>query len=268
MFQQYYALSLPPFGRALPPDKLFLSNAMEEGLARLQYAVQNQEPAALVGDVGSGKTTLLRALQHRLDGQQHKVVYLPNAMASPRTLLRELAHALTLQPDWMTADVALQIRDALAQRYLDRGLVTVLFLDEAHNLPLTTLEHLRVLTNFQQETLNPLVLLFAAQLYFLEQLKQAPYQPLNQRLIQRYRLPPLALQETLAYIQHHLDYAGAPRPLFGDEALQRIHQATKGCPRKINRVCTECLLVGATEQHDVIEQNTVERVLNDLEAIL
>lgn len=266
--QQTYGLDKAPFGRALPPDRLFLSPAMEEALARLHHAVQRQEPAALVGEVGCGKTTLLRAFTRQLDEQQHKVLYLPTAAASPRALLRELARRLHLQPGWLAPEVAEQVRQALLQRYLDQNLLTVLLLDEAQNLSLSALEHLRVLTNFELETQAPLIVLFSAQPYFLDQLKATPYQALNQRLVQRYRLPLLSLEETLAYIRHHLDYAGAPRPLFADEALQRIYHATKGCPRKINRVCSDSLLVGALEKTDLIGETIVNRVIHDLDGML
>jgi len=267
MFQQCYGLTQVPFGRALPPDKLFCSQPMQEALARLRYAVQQQEPALLVGEVGVGKTTLLRALAHQLDSSC-QVCYLPMTNASPRTLLRELALSLDLQPNWLTADVTRQVRDALAERAQHQELLTVLLVDEAHNLPLETLEHLRVLTNFELETRSPLVVLFSAQPVFLELLKRPPYQALNQRLVQRYQLPPLTLEDTLAYIRHHLELAGAPRPLFEDDALQLLFQAAKGGPRKINRLCTEALLVGSLEHKDVIGPNLLKRVIRDLEGLL
>jgi len=267
MFRQYYGLTHTPFGRNLPPDKLFLSQPMQEALARLRYAVQQREPATLLGEVGVGKTTLLRALAHQLDDQPCHVCYLPMTNASPRTLLRELALSLDLQPNWLTADVTRQVRDALYQREQQHELLTVLLVDEAHNLPLATLEHLRVLTNFDLETLSPLVVLFSAQPLFLEQLKRPPYQALNQRLIQRYLLPPLDLEDSLAYIRHHLEHAGAPRPLFENEALQILFQVSKGCPRKINRLCTDALLLGTLENAEVIGPTLVKRVARDLEGL-
>jgi type II secretory pathway predicted ATPase ExeA len=100
---------------------------------------------------------------------------------------------------------------------------------------------------------------------FLDRLKLSAYQSINQRIGVRYRLTPMDLPETLAYIAHHLKVAGAPHPLFEDEALELVYHATKGVARKINLLCTHALLAGTAESRKVIGSGIIKRVLNDFD---
>ena len=62
MFRRFYGLREKPFSKTPDPRFLYLSSGHREALARLQYAVEEREPALLTGEIGSGKTTISRAL--------------------------------------------------------------------------------------------------------------------------------------------------------------------------------------------------------------
>lgn len=79
----------------------------------------------------------------------------------------------------------------------------------------------------------------------------------------RYPLRPFHLQETIAYIKHHLRVAGSPNPIFADAFLSGVYDHTKGVPRQINNLCRSALLLGATENKQILAESDLKRVIHD-----
>jgi len=97
-------------------------------------------------------------------------------------------------------------------------------------------------------------------------LRLSTNQAFFQRLAVRYHLPPLDLQNCIAYIKHHLQLAGHHgAPLFADDAMTRIFDYTKGIPRQINLVCTTALLSGMIDKKEVIDEATIRKVGTDMD---
>jgi len=96
-------------------------------------------------------------------------------------------------------------------------------------------------------------------------LRFAPYKALYQRIAVRYHLKPFDLEETAGYIRHHLRVAGHQRQLFSDSFLSAVYDHTKGVARKIINLCRSALLLGVTEQKQILDETDLKRVLLDME---
>jgi general secretion pathway protein A len=87
---------------------------------------------------------------------------------------------------------------------------------------------------------------------------------LEERIAVKCLLRRLTQTETLAYVQHRLQAAGAERPLFSDAALEAVHQHSLGVPRRINRLCDLALLVGFAEEATTIEAPQIDAISEEL----
>lgn len=58
MYRSHFALTAHPFGKDLPVDALFLSNAAQELQVRLEHLIQLRGIGLVTGEAGSGKTTI------------------------------------------------------------------------------------------------------------------------------------------------------------------------------------------------------------------
>ncbi len=67
-------------------------------------------------------------------------------------------------------------------------------------------------------------------------LAMAVHESLSQRLVVRHHLTGLARDEVDAYVKHRLRLAGCELPVFEEAAIEALSQATRGLPRKINRI--------------------------------
>ena len=74
--------------------------------------------------------------------------------------------------------------------------------------------------------------------------------------------------QALGYIRHHLRTTAFEGQLFSDSSLADLYDHTKGVVRKRNKVCCSALLLGVTEQKQVLDETDLRRVTHDLEGQL
>jgi type II secretory pathway predicted ATPase ExeA len=222
----------------------------------LEYAVEEKELALLVGDIGSGKTTLSRALIDRL-GDSRPVVLLINPRLTPTQLLRTIAAGLGIEPGRFRNEILDQIHTKLFELY-EAGREPVLIIDEAQLIPTkATFDEIRLLTNFQLDDQNLLSVLLIGQPELETRIDRFAYAPLRQRIGMRYRLGPLTLEETIAYIEHRIRVGGGARNPFSRAAMEEIYATSGGVPRLINTLATTALLDAFGEDAETIDPGRV-----------
>jgi len=256
MFEDFFGFTTKPFGKTPDPGFLFESPQHKEALARLEYAVEEKDLALLVGDIGSGKTTLSRALIDRI-GEARPVVLLINPRLTPAQLLRSVAAGLGLAPSRYRNELLDQIHTRLFELYEEKR-EPVLMIDEAQLIPgKSTFDEIRLLTNFQLDEQNLLSVVLIGQPELETRLDRAHFAPLRQRIGLRYRLGPLSLAETIAYIEHRVRVAGGARNPFTSAAMSRIHALSGGIPRLINTLATTALLEAFGDDSATIDTDRI-----------
>ena len=259
----YYNFSQTPFSRSIPADDLFPSGGHQEIQGRLAFALSDRFPALITGDIGTGKSTALRAFVHSLDHNLHPLVYLSNPRLNTATLYSQILLALQVEPAHAFTRLLPQLHDTL-QNLARKNRYPLLVIDEAHLLPSELFDQLRFLLNDDFDANSLLTLVLLGQPDLAAKLRFAPYQALNQRIAVRYALPPLDLEETASYVKHQLRLAGYHNQLFSDAFVADLHHHAKGVPRLINNICRAALLLGATENKQILDETDLKRVLLDL----
>ena len=262
MFEEHFGLQTKPFGKTPDPAFLYESGQHREALARLEYAVDEKELAVLVGDIGSGKTMLSRALIDRV-GEARPVVLLINPRLTPMQLLRSIARGLELEPPRFRNDVLDQLHTRLYELY-EQKREPLLIIDEAQLIPSkATFDEIRLLTNFQLDDQNLLSVVLVGQPELEARLDREAYAPLRQRIGMRYSLGPLALDETVQYIEHRIRVAGGARNPFTRAAMEEIHLLSGGVPRLINTLATTALLDAFGEDAFEVEPSRITSAARD-----
>ena len=141
----------------------------------------------------------------------------------------------------------------------------LLLVDEAQNLPLETIEELRMLSNFQQDG-KPLLQSFLLGQEELQPILRAPnMEQFRQRIVASCHLSPLTMEECGEYIEYRMRNAGwEGESLFSDGAKTEIFQFTKGIPRKINTFMDRVLLFGFLENLSGITSEHIAKVMTEV----
>lgn len=267
MYLDFYGFRAEPFHITPDPDFLYLSPSHKEALAAIIYGVQQRKGfITITGEVGLGKTTVVRTYLERYDRQSIKTVLVFNANVSFKGLLRVIYRELGLDPpDLDPYEMVHELHTLLIKEYQD-GWNVVLIIDEAQNMPVETLENLRMLSNLEstKDKLLQIILIGQTELENLLNLKQL--RQLKQRIAIRTSLRPLTPKESADYIRHRLSLVQTePRELFTQKALDLIIQEAQGIPRKINILCDNAFITGFGYGRKTITPKIVREVIHDLE---
>jgi general secretion pathway protein A len=270
MYEAHWQLDSRPFESAADPRFYYPSEVHQGALLKLRYAVENRRGGALVcGAAGSGKTLVLHTLRRLLPEQFSPLVYLAFPLMSERELLAWLADELYPQPAGPVQGLDQNLR-RIERSLIDNaaaGRQAVLVLDEAHLLvDRPVIETVRLLLNFEDQGQPLLTLLLVGQPALLPALDRLP--GFEERLDVKCLLRAFTPEETAAYVQHRMQAAGAREDVFRSDALEALHQLTRGNPRRINRLCDLALLIGYAEDQAIVTASHLEAVSSELTAVV
>jgi len=266
MYQHHYGFTRLPFAKDIPATALFDAPGQAELCTRLSFLLKQRGIGLVTGETGSGKSTALRRFVANLDKAHHTVIYLANPILGLSGIYREILAELGHDTPFGKPKTVARIRQAFAEQLQTKHRLPLVILDEAHLLPPTVFEPLRLLFSAEMDSQSLGVLLLVGQPELRHTLRHAPYEAFYQRISNQYQLPPLDLAQTIAYVRHQIEFSGYKAgPLFTDDALARIYESTKGVPRLINRLCETALVVGLADQKQILEESTIRKALAELE---
>jgi general secretion pathway protein A len=266
MYEPYWQLDARPFDHSADSRFYFPGPSQQAALLKLRYVIENRRGAAmLAGEAGLGKTLVAQTLLRQLGDTFRPRVHLVFPQMPPEQLLALLADQFTAAPAAGTQTVGQSLKriESGLTEYSKTGHHAVIIIDEAHLLRESRLlETIRLLLNLEHHSQPLATFLLVGQTGLAIDVQRAVQ--LDERLAVKCLLARLTADETKSYMQHRLAAAGARRPIFDDEAMERIHQLTHGIPRRINRLCDLALLVGYGEELKTLGRQHVESIHDEL----
>jgi general secretion pathway protein A len=269
MYLNFYNLRKQPFHITPDPEFLYLSPSHKEALAAIIYGIEKRKGfVAIVGAVGVGKTTILRSYLERADRERLKIIYVFNAKLTFEGLLRTIYQELELPVETNdVVEMTNRLYEVLIEEYR-KGNTMVLVIDEAQNMPLDTLENLRMLSNLETSKDKLVQIVLIGQPEFEEELKQHRLRQLRQRLAIRSTILPLTEDESAEYIRYRLQKAGADvSSVFTRSAMKAVIKKARGIPRVINVLCDNALITGYGYRKQPVTRAIVKEIIRDFDGL-
>jgi general secretion pathway protein A len=266
MYLDFYGLREKPFNLTPDPRFIYLSKNHREAFAHLLYGINNRAGFILLtGEVGSGKTTVLRSLLSQLDGDHFRTALIFNPCLSSPELIQNINREFAIQPNTPTGTSLLDGLNPFLLRQNSEGRTVVLVIDEAQNLEAPVLEQIRLISNLETDRDKLIQIVLSGQPEFVNILKKKEMHQLSQRITVRCHLKSMDFEDTVAYVNHRLEVAGArSRDLFHKSALRLIYRYSRGLPRLINAACDRALLTGYTRDAERVSSRIVAAALKDM----
>ncbi len=266
MYLEHFGLDEPPFKITPITDFFFSGSSRGEILEALIYAITSSEGIIkITGEVGSGKTMLCRMLLERLPAQVEPV-YLANPSLSREEMLYAIADGLGLDLEGQRVNVILQTLQTLLEQKVQQGKRVVILVDEAHAMPLDTLEELRLLYNMQVGDHKLLQIVLFGQPELNDKLDQPNMRQLKDRIVHHFIMLPLSKNIIESYLMFRMRAAGYRGPdVFSTSAIKLIGSASHGLMRRVNILADKALLAAFVANTHNIDTQHVQAAIRDSE---
>ena len=259
--QSHYGFTRMPFARDIPPQALHPHPSHREAIARIDWCVSQRQLGVISGEVGAGKTVAVRAALAQLEPSRHQIIADPTI--TMRGIHTQIVTALGGTPAFYSGVLASQTAALLAGELDERARLPVVVIDEAHLLTNTDLEALRMLTNVDMDTGSHFAMLLIGQPTLRRRLKLAVLAALDQRISTRYTITGMGAVDTTDYIRQHLKFAGRSDPLFSDDAIHAIHQASRGYPRAVNNLAIAALIATYAADKAIVDLTAAQSAITE-----
>lgn len=267
MYLSFFHLKKQPFHITPDPEFLYLSPSHKEALAAIIYGIEQRKGfVAIIGPIGVGKTTILRSYLETAERKRLKIVYVFNANLTFEGLLKTIYQELGLRIESNDVpEMVNRLYEVLIEEYR-QGNTVVLVVDEAQNMPVDTLENLRMISNLETSKDKLIQIVLVGQLEFAERLNIERLRQLKQRVAIRSTILPLTKDESFEYVKFRLHKAGSnPASVFTVPALKRIVRKSEGIPRVINILCDNALITGFGYQRKPVTKKIVKEIIRDFD---
>ncbi len=264
MIEEYWGLKEKPFSNTPDMHFLFPAEDFDEAKARLLYNIKELGGGLtlITGSIGSGKTFLAYAVKDELEKDKYPVSLLINPMLSATGFLKEILSHFGIEKVPRYRVKLMKILEEFLIHTHQKKRVGVVLIDEGQLLRKSVIEEIRILLNLETAKEKLIQIAIFGQPELKKKLSKMPQ--VRQRINIKYNLGALSKEETIEYIKHRCNVAGAKDKIFTPTALDEIFKFSKGIPRVINNICQNALFVGWMKEVKNIGNEIIRDVVEEL----
>lgn len=261
----YYGMTHNPFDKEA--KEVIETIDYNEMCYRLNYLKDLLGIGVLTGRPGTGKTFALRQFVTSLNPNVYKVSYLQLTTVSVSDFYQQFAEKLGLEPKGRKAALFRQIQERIQELYDLEHVTPIFVIDEAQFLSGAIFLELMLLMNFGMDGQKKCVIILAGLPQLGQTLQRAQFEAFRQRIVTTYQVMGLEPTEITTYVTTKLKAAGVREPLFSPEVIETLASSAGNSMRKLNRLLTQCLIIGAKKKQRTIDHETVFQANSELSFI-
>lgn len=261
----FFGLVDHPF-RLTPDTKYFFPSSKHKTvLDVIRYGINRGDGFIVVtGAPGAGKTMLLRVLLKELDSSIETALIISPTL-EPKELLQAILEDLGLSFRHSdTKERLIKIFREYLVKLEKNGKKLLLIIDEAQQLPIASIEEIRLLSNLETEEKKLFQIMLVGQPSLGIKLRSPELSQLTQRITIWESIEHLSPEETIWYVRHRLGLAGGAHIPIEKEAEKLLYKTTRGIPRLINKVMDRTLLATASKLQRRITKETLKEAILSL----
>ena len=265
MFKGFYGLSVNPFDKHFFSEKdAFYSKDHKEATGRLSYLKNIRGIGVFTAAPGFGKTFALRCFAKSLDRNLHNVAYICLSTVSLTEFYRQFCAILGIDAPYGKPAMFKAIQDRLFHLFKEKKKPVLLIIDEAHELSAAILKDLKMIMNHDFDSVNCFTIVLAGEPHLNRILEKPIHEALRQRIAIHYSFSGLSDDETERYVLHKLRIAGAAESILGNGTLPAIVGYARGCPRLLDNLMNEALMLGAQLEKQSLDTEVMMAAANNL----
>ncbi|MDX1353437.1 MAG: AAA family ATPase, partial [Thiomicrorhabdus sp.] len=265
MFERI-GLTESPFPVTPDARHYFCSQRLESHVLELMHCIHMRKGFLLfTADIGLGKSTLSRYLINHLEEQKTDVSLVLNTFLQGVELLKAINEDFGLTVEGGVKAQLDALNGFLLQQYQQQRNCLII-IDDAQNLSTESLEMIRLISNFEVSTDKLVQILLIAQPEIMLTLNLPQIRQLKSRIALHIELEPFTEQEVLDYVYFRLNSAQNYYHIqLTQKAGKKLHQLSKGYPRRINLIMDRALYALLVDATTIIDDKLITLANNDIE---
>ncbi len=232
--------------------------------ARLNQLLQTNGIGLVTGKSGSGKTCSVRDFVSNLNDKLYKVVYTSLSTTTLSQFYKELAYQLDIEPMHHKVDMHKQIRERINE-LVSSHITPIIIIDEAQYLSAKIINELKLILNFEMDSVDRCVLILIGVPELRSKLKMAHYEALRQRIMINYIMHGVKPDEVKEYIDKLLNEAGRSTPLITEDGYATIINLYKESTRKLNMILHTSLKILSLCDKAMIDNDIIMLASEEIE---
>jgi len=257
----YFSLASEPFTKELATEDLMHLPSVERHLASAQLLVETRGIGVITGKAGTGKSCLLRLLADALPPGIYKPIYVCHSSVGTVEFYTHLVDAFGIEPCYRRARMFRELKQQILSMNNSAHVHPVLLIDEAHMLNNDILAEIRLLTNYQIDSLNALTVILCGAETLNRRFGLSSLEALANSITITINVDGLPKEETFAYVESRMSASGNKTTVFTHNALELIHQASAGIMRTIGSIAPAALMKAFVAKTQNVEAEHVQAVL-------
>lgn len=259
-----YGMEFNPFIKG-SESVIVETSQYREVKTRLDSLLQFRGFGLLTGQSGMGKTTAVRSWSNSLNQSAYKIIYISLSTLTVMDFYRMMAEKLGYEPAYRKCENFRIIQSAIERYVMEKRMVPLFILDEANYMKSATLNDLKILFNFEMDSVNRAIVLLTGLPQLNSTLRLAAHEPLAQRITMNYEIHPLTPEESKAYLLEKQKSAGSTMEVFEKNALEAIAGAANGIPRMLDKIANRALMIGNSLNQNIITTDTIMKTVDDIQ---
>lgn len=257
----HFGLKRIPFSKTISTNELFPAPSLKLLSERLALAVETEDFALVSGTAGSGKSSAIRYFLSQLDPSSYPYVYITAENYKIGNIAKLILDGLNIEAPYNGYAALHKTKKAIIKMSNEKNVKPVIIIDEAQELSISTLASIKNLANFQIDSKSKITVILVGQNQLINKINMSELSSLKRRVRIRYKFGALSVEDTVRYIVHQMEKAGATRSIFTEDTKNEIFRLSNGIICNINNICYDLILEAVGKSLDIIEPSLMEAVL-------
>ncbi len=258
----HFNLSGNPFTKEIKTKDLKKLPGVNEALEHLQILFDTKGIGVLTGKSGTGKSCLLRMISDSLPNGIYKTHYICHTSVGIMEFYTHLCDTFGLEPGGRRAPMFKAIHNHILNMNQINHLHPVLIIDEADKLNNDILQEIRLIMNFNYDSIDAVTILLCGQEHLLQKFGLSILESLANAVTVTVRMGTLSKEETFSYIEQRIADVSMGNQLFTKAAMTLIHNASGGVMRVINNMTEHSLIKAYLTGSVSVEKEHIQAVLS------